>query len=53
MVEVLKYRGERAVEFLMKQINVILDSEKVPGEWRKSVLVPFFKNKGDVKSCSS
>lgn len=22
------------------------------GEWRKSVLVPIFKNKGDIQSCT-
>ncbi|MCJ8739627.1 hypothetical protein PDJAM_G00049210 [Pangasius djambal] len=28
-------------------------SEKMPEEWRSSVLVPIFKNKGDVQSCSN
>ena len=29
-----------------------MESEKIPEEWRKIILVPFFKNKGDVQ-CSS
>ena len=33
--------------------NRILDSEKMPEEWRRSVLAPIFKNKGDVQSCSN
>ncbi|KAK3574867.1 hypothetical protein QTP86_018328 [Hemibagrus guttatus] len=31
----------------------VLESEKMPEEWRRSVLVPIFKNKGDVQSCSN
>ncbi|MCI4382159.1 hypothetical protein PGIGA_G00260580 [Pangasianodon gigas] len=33
--------------------NRVLESEKMPEEWRSSVLVPIFKNKGDVQSCSN
>lgn len=33
--------------------NRILDSEKMPKEWRRSVLVPIMKNKGDVQSCGN
>ncbi len=30
-----------------------MNGERMPKEWRKSVLVPIFKNKGDVQSCNS
>ncbi|XP_051806753.1 uncharacterized protein LOC127534762 [Acanthochromis polyacanthus] len=52
-VEVWKCLGEIAVEFLTGLFNRILDSEKMSEEWRRSVLVPIFKNKGDVKSCGN
>ncbi|KAK3530928.1 hypothetical protein QTP70_006503 [Hemibagrus guttatus] len=52
-VEVWKCLGEAAVEFLTSLFNRILESEKMPEEWRRSVLVPIFKNKGDVQSCSN
>ncbi|MCJ8738184.1 hypothetical protein PDJAM_G00032500 [Pangasius djambal] len=52
-VEVWKCLGEAAVEFLTSLFNRILESEKMPEEWRGSVLVPIFKNKGDVQSCSN
>ncbi|KAK3545942.1 hypothetical protein QTP70_016954, partial [Hemibagrus guttatus] len=52
-VEVWKYLGEAAVEFLTSLFNRVLESEKMPKEWRRSVLVPIFKNKGDVQSCSN
>ncbi|KAK3556960.1 hypothetical protein QTP70_022299, partial [Hemibagrus guttatus] len=51
-VEVWKCLGEVAVEFLTSLFNRDLESERMPEEWR-SVLVPIFKNKGDVQSCSN
>ncbi|KAK3543889.1 hypothetical protein QTP70_030272 [Hemibagrus guttatus] len=51
-VEVWKCLGEAAVEFLANLFNRVLESERMPEEWRRSVLVPIFKNKGDVQSCS-
>ncbi|MCI4378649.1 hypothetical protein PGIGA_G00218200 [Pangasianodon gigas] len=44
-VEVWKCLGEAAVEFLTSLFNRVLESEKMPEEWRSSVLVPIFKNK--------
>ncbi|KAK3560854.1 hypothetical protein QTP86_022604 [Hemibagrus guttatus] len=52
-VEVWKCLGEAAVEFLTSLFNRVLESEKMPEEWRRSVLVPIFKNKGDVQSYSN
>ncbi|MCJ8736375.1 hypothetical protein PDJAM_G00257640 [Pangasius djambal] len=52
-VEVWKCLGEAAVEFLTSLFNRVLESEKMPEEWRSSVLVPIFKNKGAVQSCSN
>ncbi|KAK3530878.1 hypothetical protein QTP70_003626 [Hemibagrus guttatus] len=52
-VEVWKCLGEAAVEFLTSLFNRVLESERMPEEWRRSVLVPIFKNKGYVQSCSN
>ncbi|KAK3551975.1 hypothetical protein QTP70_031634 [Hemibagrus guttatus] len=52
-VEVWKCLGEAAVEFLTSLFNRVLESERMPEEWRRSVLVPIFKNKGNVQSCSN
>ncbi|KAK3543381.1 hypothetical protein QTP70_018399 [Hemibagrus guttatus] len=52
-VEVWKCLGEAAMEFLTSLFNRVLESERMPEEWRRSVLVPIFKNKGDVQSCSN
>ncbi|KAK3512195.1 hypothetical protein QTP70_034966, partial [Hemibagrus guttatus] len=53
LVKVWKCLGEAAVEFLTSLFNRVLESERMPEEWRRSVLVPIFKNKGDVQSCSN
>ncbi|KAK3516529.1 hypothetical protein QTP70_021744, partial [Hemibagrus guttatus] len=53
LVEIWKCLGEAAVKFLASLFNRVLESERMPEEWRRSVLVPIFKNKGDVQSCSN
>uniref|UniRef100_A0AAR2JL50 ribonuclease H n=1 Tax=Pygocentrus nattereri TaxID=42514 RepID=A0AAR2JL50_PYGNA len=52
-VEVWRCLGEKAVDFLTRLFNKILESERMPDEWRSSVLVPIFKNHCDVQSCSN
>ena len=50
-VEVWKCLGESALKFLTKLYNRMMESERMPEEWRDSVLIPIFKNKGDAQSC--
>ena len=52
-VEVWKCLGEMAVKFLTRLFNNTLTTEEMPREWRRSVLVPIFKNKGDVQNFSN
>ena len=52
-VEVWKCLGESALKFLTKLYNRTMESEIMPEEWRDSVLVPMFKNKGVVQSGSN
>ena len=53
LVEVCECLGESALKFLTKLYNRMMESESMPEEWRDSVLIPIFKNKGDVQSCSN
>ena len=39
--------GDRAIVWLTKLFNLIFRSNKMPEEWRRSILLPIFKNKGD------
>jgi hypothetical protein len=36
---------------ITKLFNTIFQSNKISDEWRRSILVPIFKNKGDIQSC--
>ena len=33
--------------------NKIIVTKKMSDEWRKSILVPIYKNKGDIQSCTN
>ena len=44
---------DKDVEFLVNFFNRLLRGEKMPDEWRRSVLVPLYKGKGDIKECGN
>ena len=46
-IEEWKSLGRTGVNFLKEALNKITDEEKIPDIWRKSILIPIFKNKGD------
>jgi hypothetical protein len=52
-IEVWKGLGDIAIVWLTKLFNLIFRANKMPEEWRRSILVPIFKNKGDVQSCTN
>ncbi|GJN13331.1 hypothetical protein PR202_gb00023 [Eleusine coracana subsp. coracana] len=52
-IEVWRCLGARAIVWLTKLFILIFRSNKMPEEWRRSIVVPIFKNKGDVQSCTN
>ena len=52
-VEVWKCMGEMGIEFLTRLFNRLLMGERMPEEWRRSVLIPIYKNKGDAQCCGN
>jgi hypothetical protein len=52
-IEVWRSLRDVAIVWLTKLFNLIIQSNKMPDEWRWSILVPIFKNKGDVQSCTN
>ena len=50
-VEVWKSLGRTGVDFLKEALNKITDEEKIPDIWRKSILIPIYKNNGDILNC--
>jgi hypothetical protein len=47
-IEVWRTLGDVAIVSLTNLFNLIFRSNKMPDEWRQSILVPIFKNKGCV-----
>ena len=49
-IEVQRCLRDIAIVWLTKLFNHIFRLNKMPDEWRRSVLVPIYKNKGDIQS---
>ena len=45
--------GEEGVDVLLYLLQNIFEQEKMPEEWRDSVIVPIFKEKGDIQDCGN
>jgi hypothetical protein len=41
------------IVWLTKLFNLTFRLNKMPDEWRRRILVPIFKNNGDVQSCTN
>jgi hypothetical protein len=52
-IKVWRCLGDLAIVWLMKMFNNIYRSNKMPKEWRRSILVPIYKHKGDIQSCTN
>jgi hypothetical protein len=52
-IELWRTLRDIVIVWLTKLFNLIFRSNKMPNEWRRSILVPIFKNKGDVQSCTN
>jgi hypothetical protein len=49
-IDVWRSLRDVAIVWLTNLFNLIFQSNKMPDEWRRSILVPIFNNKGDVQS---
>jgi hypothetical protein len=52
-IKVWRCLGDLAIVWLTKLFNNIYRLNKMPEEWRRSILVPIYKNKGDIQSCTN
>ncbi|EXB79420.1 (+)-neomenthol dehydrogenase [Morus notabilis] len=52
-IEVWIALGDAGIVWLTKLLNEILKKKHMPDAWRKNILVPIFKNKGDVLNCNN
>ena len=51
--EAWKSLGELGIDMLWDLMKKIRKKEKMPQKWRKSFLIPIFKEKGDVQDCNN
>ena len=51
--ELLKHRGAVMVGVMTRMFNVLLNEQRVPAEWKKAIIVPLFKNKGNKLDCGN
>ena len=52
-VEAWRALGEEGIDVLWLLMKKVMDSERIPEKWRESILIPIFKEKGDVQSCEN
>jgi hypothetical protein len=52
-IKVWRCLGDIAIVWLTKVFNNIYRLNKMPEEWRRSILVPIYKNKRDIQSCTN
>ena len=52
-IKVWRCLGDLAIVWLTKLFNHICRSNKMPDEWKRSILVLIYKNKGDIQSCTN
>jgi hypothetical protein len=49
-IEIWRYLEDIAIVWLTKLLNTIFRCNKMPDEWRSSILVSIFKNKRDIQT---
>ena len=52
-VEVWKCLGIEGIDMLWDLMKGIYEQEKIPTEWRDSVIIPIYKEKGDIHDCAN
>lgn len=50
LVEAWKVLGRLGVDWLTRFLNKLLVGEKIPDDWKKSYVIPFFKEKEIYKN---
>ena len=52
-VEVQKCMGETGIRFLNRLFNKLLMGKRMQEKWKRSLLIPIYKNKGDAQCCGN
>lgn len=49
----IKHIGQKGRELMLKIYNRIWIEEEIPNDWKKALIVPIYKNKGNKKDCNN
>lgn len=52
-IKVWKDLGEKGISWFTKLFNEIVRFKKIPDAWRRSTLIPDYKNNGDIQNCAN
>ena len=52
-IKVWKGLGEFGIMWLIKLFNKIVATKRMPDDWKKSILIPIYKNKGDIQNSAN
>ncbi|MCF6774931.1 hypothetical protein L3H44_11105, partial [Corynebacterium sp. MC-12] len=52
-VDFWKNMVKDGIEWLTRLFNAIMKTVRMPDEWRRSTMVPLYKNKGDIQNCNN
>ena len=50
-IDMVKAGGEEEIQWMWEVLREVWRLERIPDEWTRSVIVPIFKNKGDILDC--
>ena len=53
LIEVWKMSGDVGIDILAKIFNTVLRVAKMPEHWRHSIIIPFYKEKGNIQECKN
>ena len=51
--ELLKKGGDSMIKWLAYIINIVWIKKTIPDDWRRGIILPFWKNKGNKEVCSN
>ncbi|KAL1454893.1 hypothetical protein WDU94_009023 [Cyamophila willieti] len=52
-IEVWKSLGPDGLDLLTPLMNQVFQGERIPEDWRESIIVPIYKEKGDIQDCAN
>ena len=52
-IDMLRAGGKECLIWMSDLLKAVWDKEKIPENWRKSLIVPIFKKKGDILKCGN